>query len=114
MMRISSFEGNKEADDRMHQEQYTKFQLDFQSDVLSLVDAFEQLGIPSLEDSCDLIDLNQSIIMPFEVVNSMRNIEETRQELYSSFLNSRICSQEEAFTATMSKMNLNLFKTQLS
>ena len=111
---VREFEGSKEADDQMHHEQYQKFQLDFQSDVLSLVDAFEQLGSPFLEDSCDLIDLDQSIIMPLEVVNSMRNIEETGQELYSSFLNKRICSQEEAFTATISKTNLKLFKTQLS
>ena len=111
---VREFEGSKEADDRMHHEQYQKFQLHFQSDVLSLVDAFEQLGSPFLEDSCDLIDLDQSIIMPLEVVNSMTNIEETGQELYSSFLKKRICSQEEAFTATMSKTNLKLFKTQLS
>ena len=79
---VREFEGSKEADDQTHHEQYQKFQLDFQSDVLSLVDAFEQLGSPFLDDSCDLIDLDQSIIMPLEVVNSMRNIEETGQELY--------------------------------
>ena len=37
---VREFEGSKEADDRMHHEQYQKFQLHFQSDVLSLVDAF--------------------------------------------------------------------------
>ena len=112
---VREFEGTEEAEDQtMHHEQYLKFQIDFQSDVVSLVDAFEQLGNPFLEDTGDLIDLDQSIIMPFEVVNSMRNIEETGKELYSSFLNKRICSQEEAFTATMSKSNIKLFKTQLS
>ena len=44
----------------------------------------------------------------------MRNIEETGQELYSSFLNKRICSQEEAFTDIMLKSNIKLFMTQLS
>ena len=112
---VREFEGTEEAEDQtMHHEQYLKFQIDFQSDVVSLVDAIEQLGNPFLEDTGDLIDLDQSIIMPFEVVNSMRNIEETGQELYSSFLNKRICSQEETFTATMSKSNIKLFKTQLS
>ena len=111
---VREFEGSNEAYDQMHHEQYQKFQHDFHSDVNSLVDAFEQLGNPFQEDSGDLIDLDQSIIMPMEVVNSMRLIEETGQQLYSSFLEKRICSQDEPFTAILPKTNIKLFKTKLA
>ena len=95
----------------MHHEQYSKFQLDFKADVSSLVDAFDQLGNPFLEESGDLIDLDQSLIMPPEVVKSMRDIERTGAELFKSFMEKRIMSQEEAFTGTIPKTNLKLFKT---
>ncbi len=37
------------------------------------MDSFEGLGNPFLEDSVYLYDLDQSIIMPDEVVNNIRN-----------------------------------------
>ena len=70
---VKEFERNDEADEQMHHEQYPKFQSDFKTDVNSLVDAFEQLGNQFLEDSGELHDLDQSVIMPTEIVSSTRN-----------------------------------------
>ena len=47
-----------------------------QADVLALVDAFDQLGNPFMEDSGDLIDLDQSIIMPPDVVENVRKVKD--------------------------------------
>ena len=74
---VCQFKGTKEPEEKMHHEQYSKFQLDFKADVSSLVDAFDQLGNPFLEESGDFIALDQSLIMPPEVVKSMKDIERT-------------------------------------
>ena len=83
---VRQFEGTKEPEEKMHHEQYSKFQMDFKADVSFLVDAFDQLDNPFLEESGDLIDLDQSLIMPLEVVKSMRDIERTGTELFKSFM----------------------------
>ena len=85
-------------------------QANFQSDVLALTEAFEELGNPFLEDSGDLIDLDQSIIMPQEVINNIRNIYSTGEKQYQEYIDKRITSQENAFTATIKRNNLTLFK----
>ena len=47
---VIEFEGTDESDERMHHEQYPKFQSDYHCDVIALVDEFEQLENPFLED----------------------------------------------------------------
>ena len=98
----------------MHHEQYPKLQSDYKSDVIALVDAFEQLGNPFLEDSGELLDLDQSIFMPPDMVDNVRKVKDIRLQLYTTFLNKRVSTQEEAFTATLHKTNLKLFKSCLS
>ena len=39
---------------------------------MALMDAFEQLGNPFMEDSGELLDLDQSLIMPPDVVDNVR------------------------------------------
>lgn len=90
---------------------YTFF---LQADVLALVDAFDQLGNPFMEDSGDLIDLDQSIIMPPDVVENVRKVKNIGVQKYQEFLEKRITSQQEAFTATIPNTKLKLFKTALS
>ena len=85
-----------------------------QADVLALVDAFDQLGNPFMEDSGDLIDLDQSIIMPPDVVENVRKVKDIGVQKYQEFLETRITSQQEAFTATIPNTKLKLFKTALS
>ena len=91
-----------------------KFQSDDKSDVIALVDAFEQLGNPFLEDSGELLDLDQSIFMPPDVVDNVRKVKDIGLQLYTTFLNKRVSTQQEAFTATLHKTNLKLFKSSLS
>ena len=85
-----------------------------QTDVIALVDAFEQLGNPFLEDSGELLDLDQSIFMPPNVVDNVRKVKDIGLQLYTTFLNKRVSTQEEAFAATLHKTNLKLFKSSLS
>ena len=44
---------------------------------------------------------------------NIREVEKIRQQLYASFMQKRILSQEEAFTTTLTKTNLKLFKSHL-
>lgn len=62
----------------------------FQAGVLALVDAFEGLGNPFCEDSGQLIDLDQSVIMPIEVVESIKNAKPIGEQKYRDFLSKRI------------------------
>ena len=82
--------------------------------MLALVDAFEQLGNPFLEDSGELLDLDQSVIMPPDVVDSVRKVKDIGLQRYTVFVNKQVSSQEEAFTAPIHKTNLKLFKSSLS
>lgn len=111
---VREFEGTKESDERMHHEQYPKFQSDYKSDVIALVDAFEQLGNLFLEYSGELLDLDQPIFMPPDVVDNVRNVKDFGLQLFTAFLNKRVSSQEEAFTAPIHKSSLKLFKVSLS
>ena len=74
------------------------------------MDAFEQLGNPFLEDSGELLDLNRSIFMSPDVVDNVRKVKDIGLQLYTTFFNKRVSTQEDAFTATLHKTNLKLFK----
>jgi len=113
---VREYEGIKELEERMHHEQYAKFQSDYKSDVHvhAMVDAFEQLGNPFLEDSGELLDLDQSVIMPPDVVDSVRKVKDIGLQRYTVFVNKRVSSQKEAYTAPIHKTNLKLFRSSLS
>ena len=81
-----------------------------QADVLALVDAFEVLGNPFLEDSGYLLDLDESVVMPQDVVNNMRMVKDLGAERYKAFVDKRVRSQEEAFTAPITLTRLKVFK----
>ena len=81
--------------------------------MIALVYAFEQLGNPFLEDSGEMLDLDQSLDIPPDVVKDMRRVKDIGLQLHTSFLNNRIRSQKEAFTARIQKTNLKLFKYSL-
>ena len=86
----------------------------FQSDVLALVDAFEELGNPFLEDKGELIELDGSTLMDQEVIDNVKNVKQIGLERYTEFLDKRISSQEESFTSTIHQTNLKLFKESSS
>lgn len=82
--------------------------------MLALVDAFEELGNPFMEDSGELLDLGESIIMPQEIVDNMRNVKVIGFQRYKAFVEKRVSSQNEAFTAPLPHTKLKLFKASLS
>ena len=110
---IWEFEGDDDNDNDLHHEMFPKFQHDFKKNVLGLVDSFEKLGNPWSETSGLLYDLNESIVMPDEVVQNIRSLKKTGEERFRKFLDLRINSQVEAFTDTVSHTNLMLFKKAL-
>ncbi len=63
----------------------TNVLLSLQDGVLAMVEAFEQLGNPFLEDSGQLLDLDQSIIMPQDVIDNVRNVKSFGDEKYKPF-----------------------------
>lgn len=82
-----------------------------QADVLALVEAFDQLGNPFLEDTGELYDLDESIVMAAEVVDNVRKVEDIGKKKYRDFVDKRIYSRKEPFTATMTLTKLKLFKS---
>ena len=86
----------------------------FQTDVLVLVNAFEDLVNPFMEDSGDLLDLDESIIMPPVVVDNVREVKNIGMKRYTLFIDKRIRSQEEAFTAPIPLTRLKMFKAPFS
>ena len=111
---IEELDGNEKLDTDKHHEQFPQFQIDYKSDVLEMAEAFEQLGNPYHQESCDLMDLDQSIVMPKEVVDNVKNIKTLGVERYHIFVNNIILSQQEAFTATISQNKLKLFKSAMT
>ena len=111
---VREFEGTDKSDERMHRERYPNFQSDYKSDVIALLDAFEQLGSPFLEHSDDLLDLDQSIFMPSDLVDNVRKVKDIGLQLYTIIVSKRVSTQEEVFTATLHKTYLRLFKASLS
>ncbi|ELT89202.1 hypothetical protein CAPTEDRAFT_223408 [Capitella teleta] len=109
---IQEVEGSKDQSTR-HHEQYPQYQKKFKEDVLNLIQAFEDLGNPFLEESADLLDLDQSIMMPDDVINNVRKISSFGRELYNKFLNERVFDQKVPFNETLKEVNLRLFKDVL-
>ena len=84
----------------------------FQSDVLALIDAFEDLGNPFMEESGDLLDLDESSVMPPHVVENIRKVKDIGFIRYKAFVEKRVTSQ--AFTAPITQTRLKLFKASLA
>ena len=66
-----------------------------------------------MEESAELIDIDQSIISS-EKVKNMKDIDEIGQKLCPYFPGKPKSFQEEAFTAPVLKFNLKMFKALLS
>ncbi|KAL7395746.1 hypothetical protein ABVT39_022389 [Epinephelus coioides] len=96
---VREFKGSKESDEQRHHQQYPKFQDDYKTDVLALVDAFEDMGNPFMEDSGDLLDLDESIVMPPYVGDRVKEVKNIGMKRYTEFVDKQVRSQEEAFTA---------------
>ena len=99
----------------MHDLQITIYVFLFlQTDVLALVDAFEDLGNPFMEDSGELLDLDESLVMPPEVVDNVRKVKDIGMQRYRAYVDKRVRSQEEAFNVPIRLTRLKLFKASFS
>ena len=108
------FEGaDSDTSSTMHHEMYPKLQADFKNNVNSLVDAIEKLGNPWMEKSGLLYDLNESIVMPDEVVKNLRSMRRDGKLQFQTILDTRINSQIQAYTDTITRNNLMLFRKAL-
>ena len=89
---VRKYEGTYESDKWMHHEHYPKYS-DYLSDVIALVDAFEQLGNPFLKDKGELLDLDKSMLMRPDVVDIIRIWKYFVFQLHTVFLNNRDSSR---------------------
>ena len=105
---IQEFELNVIGKDFKHHEQYPQFQTNFKVNVDDLVESFEEMGNPFLEDSGDLIQLHTSIVMPPEVIKSIEAAETVGWQQYSSFVLERMEECTVAWNATITKNKLPL------
>ena len=87
--------------------------VNFQDDVVHFVRAFEDLGNRFMEESTDLIDLDQSVIMPQDVVDCVKRVHVIGLAKYQKFLDERIFSQKVPFSATIKETRLQLFRNVL-
>ena len=70
------FQRHRQTDVR-HHEQLPSVQKSFASDINNVISSFEKLGNPFAKDSYDLYVLDTKVIMPDEVIATMRSVEET-------------------------------------
>ena len=102
-------------DKKKHHEQYSAKQNRFKEHVLSLVDTFEHMaGNMFSEESGHLYDLLDKIIMPEEVVEDVRNIEEKGLLKYRTELNKKILEKTCPVSDPIPKTSMKLFKYGLN
>ena len=115
-----------------HHEQNRSSQRTFYQNVASLVETLEDLGNPFTEHSADLLSLDKTHIANPSVVQTVRRIENTGQEMYKAFVEERFIKREKkvfdpikknlisffrtptAKTATKEKFNISLLKNDCS
>ena len=100
------------GNEQKHHTQYHKIQLKFQSDVNSLVEQFECLGNPFVEESGDLIAIGSSVVLSEQVIVDIRSAHEVGLAQYKAFVEERIFSQQKEYTATVSQCKLKLIDHQ--
>ena len=106
----NSYQNLKSHSSRKHHEQNPTTQKKFAKDVKALVDTFEEMGNPFLEDNGDLLTLDTKIIMSKEVIQTINTIEKNGQKQYNSFLSERLSApQNKSLSKTITKNNYPLF-----
>ena len=80
---------------------------------MHLKSSFEKLGNPWIETSALLYKLNESIVMPEEVVQNIRQIKMIGEKKFKHYHDQRINSQTKHFTDTVKRTDLQLFRQAL-
>ncbi|KAJ8031728.1 hypothetical protein HOLleu_25018 [Holothuria leucospilota] len=105
------FQRQKQTDVR-HHEQLPSVKKSFASDLNNAISSFEKLGNPLAEDSNDLYVLDSKVIMPDEVIATMRSVEETGKTQFDGFVEKRIKDPSVNFYDNISKNHLSLSKSK--
>ena len=99
----------KKKETKKHHDQMQSVQKAFVKEVKDLVDAVEELGNPFREDSGDLLVLDTKDIMPKEVVDSVKSIEETGYDQCTTFVKERFVDQKKPITDPIKMNKLPMF-----
>ena len=106
----NSFQSIESQTSKRHHEQNPNTQKTFAKDVNALVDTFEEMGNPFLENNGDLLTLDTKIIMSKEVIQTVNTIEKKGQQQYDTFLSERITGDpNNSLSDTIKKNNYPLF-----
>ena len=106
----TSFQAPKPEKSNLHHEQNLNTQNKFAKDVNALVETFEELGNPFLEDNGDLLTLDTKKIMSKEVIQTVNTIEENGKKQYNKFVSERLTATPNSpLSDTISKNNYPLF-----
>ena len=105
----NQFLENKD-DDNFHHDKGYSTQNNFKLQVLSLVEAFEDMENPFLDQSEDLSTLDMGIVMDESVVDSVCTIEALGKEQFSSYHKSVLINCTSSIHDPIKRNNLLLFK----
>ena len=109
----SSYTINRREDMR-HHDQSKGIQKDFVEKVKSLTAAITDMGNPFLEDSDDLLRLDNRYILGEDAISSVRKAEELGQSQYNEFVVERLEEQRKPLNDPVMKNKLPLFKSTSS
>ena len=107
----NQFLENKDDDNFHHDEGYSTHN-NFKLQVLSLVEAFEDMGNPFLDQSEDLSTLDTGIVMDESVVDSVRTIEALGKEQFSSYYKSVLIDCTSSIHDPIKEITSCFLKTQ--
>ena len=96
-------------DSLKHHEQSYSHRVAFQKDIQSVVDSFEELGNPFLEEGKDLLAVDTKDIMNNDVVEAVKNVEKIGQEKHSTYVECRLKRRTTPITEPITKNKLSLF-----
>ena len=101
---------SKDDDDHFHYDEGHSTQSNFKIKVLSLVETFEDMGNPFLDQSEDLSTLDAGIIMDKSAVDTVFTIEALGREQFNSYYKSVLVDRTRSIHDPIRRNNLLLFK----
>ena len=103
-----------EVGDTRHHDESPSIQKSFLNNVKGLVESYEIMGNPFLEDSPDLIALDTKEIMSEEVSHSMMQAEQLGISQYNQFVKEVFDDQSKSIFDTLPRNNVKLFGSSLA
>lgn len=106
----SSMEKRRDTDLRHHEEK-KHTQVAFALDVRSLSGTIEEMGNPFLEESNDLLVLDNRNIMSAAVASTVQEIEKLGLDQYETYVNDRLINRTTSIEDPIKRNNFQLFKS---